>query len=160
MSQRKASVTYILIALSAFIAYSANAKCIFTDPLKQADVIVYTCEGVTFSSSNSQISLFGEKSFPAYMEGASYSGTLITASVKKSWFIWEENEKHITKDLDVWPAEKSLLLFVDGDSNVVCPKQLSETIRIQTTRRCCDVLPARGRCLIPGAIEIVTVVSE
>ncbi len=159
MTPRKVSAKYILIALSAVITYNANAKCIFP-PLKQADVIVQSCVGVTFSGSNSQVNFGQDKNANYYAQGASYSGTLITARVKKSWFVWAENEKHITNGFHLWPHDKSLMLFVAGNSDVVCPKQLFEPIRIQTTRFCCDVGPLKGQCLVPGSIETVTVVSE
>ena len=137
MIKRKVSATRIPLLLGAIgvaITYNVNAKCWSEiPPIMQADVNVRSCVGVTFSSSNSQLNFGGDKNANYYVQGESYSGTLITASVKKSWFVWEENEKHITNGFHVWPAKKPLVLFVAGGSNEVCPKQLFSSIRIQTT---------------------------
>ena len=145
---------FLSLVLSVALVNGSYGKCIFAPKLR-ASVTAQSCVAVTFGPSNLSIE-FPKGLGRLYQEGSSYSGTLLSVTVNKSRYIWDAGEKRETNGFHVWAPKQSRTLFIAKSVDEVCPAKYNDTITVERDRYCCDVLPAREQCLVPGSIEIVS----
>jgi hypothetical protein len=147
-----------LLILSIAVANSVTAKCMFA-PKIRGSVSVESCVGVTFEPGEMGIDFGGGRIGPWYAKGSSYSGTLLSVQVKESHFVWDDGERHRTNGFKPWVKGKILTLFVAAPVGEVCPRLYGDVIAVETDGYCCDVLPVKDRCLVPGSIPAVHVLK-
>ncbi len=140
-----------LLILSIAMVNSVIAKCMYA-PKIRGSVSVGSCVGVTFEPGEMGIDFGGGRIGPWYTKGSSYSGTLLSVQVKEGRFVWDEGERHHTNGFKPWPKGERLTLFVAAPVGEVCPKLYGDVIVVETDDYCCDVLPVKDRCLVPGSI--------
>ncbi len=158
-----------VMALSALVATTSYAKCEFLPDI-QADVEVGFCVAVVLGSSEARVSsrdfgASGDKSYPAYKEGSSLSGTLLSVRVRKSHVVsgnprsdpWPNEMR---KWLRSWAPGQGRDLFVAKPPSEVCPGELYSNLRVVTGGACCDVLPYADECLLPSSLTRVGIVSR
>lgn len=151
--------SFCAIILSVALVHGGYAKCIFA-PKQRATVIVQSCVAVTFSPSDLVIDFPDNRSGRYYEQGTSYSGSLLSVSVAADKFVWDAGEEHRTNGFHPWKRHDSLTLFVALPVNQACPAKFDGMITVETDRYCCDVLPVRGRCLVPGDIIPVNLITK
>jgi hypothetical protein len=150
---------FSFLVLSLAVVNSGTAKCIF-EPKIRGSVLVGDCVGVTFGPSDLSIEVGKGRVGSFYTKGSSYSGALLSVQVQDSRFIWAEGERHDTNGFKAWTKGDRLTLFVASPVEEACPKLYGDVILVETDRYCCDVLPVRDRCLVPGSIISVVRVSK
>jgi hypothetical protein len=146
---------FLVPFLSVILVSNGSAKCIFA-PTLRANVSVHSCVAVTFQPSDLGIEIVKGNTSRLYQDGSSYSGTLLSVTVKSSRFVWDVGEKHETNGFHVWTPRESRTLFIAKSADVVCPAKYNDTITVETDRYCCDVLPLREKCLVPGSVDAVS----
>jgi hypothetical protein len=133
----------LALVLALALAVNSYARCVYRPPV-EAEVLVNSCESVTFGASSAASAYFGPDS-RLYKTGSTLSGTFLAVTVKKS---------------DTWPKGERRSLFVAAPSESVCPKVIPSTLKVRTTDLCCDSLPLGEGCLVPESVTRVTVVSS
>jgi hypothetical protein len=153
-----------VIALAALVSTSSNAKCVYRPDI-QADVVVDSCAAVTFGPSNMRLS-FGVSevdlgnSSPVYKAGSSFSGTFLSATVKKSHVVPHDPMSLPHDWLRLWTPGQMRALFVAKPPSEACPKFLFTTLTVMTAETCCDLLPFVDQCLVPSAVTRVVIISK
>jgi hypothetical protein len=147
-----------LLILSIAMVNSVTAKCLFA-PKIRGSVSVSSCVGVTFEPGEMGIDFGRGNVAPWYTKGTSYSGTLLSAQVKEGRFVWSDGERHDTNGFQPWAKGRTLTLFVAAPVGEVCPKLYGDVMVVETDGYCCDVLPVKDRCLVPGSILAVHVLK-
>lgn len=143
--------TYLL---SVALLNSSYSKCIFA-PMQRANVNVQSCVAVTFAPSDITLDFGGGHTGRLYEPGATYSGTLLSVRVAESHFVWDAGEKHRTNGFHPWKHGQEQTLFLALPVDQACPTNYGGSLSVDTDRDCCDVLPVRGRCLVPATIVSV-----
>jgi hypothetical protein len=140
--------------LSLALVNASYSKCIFA-PMQHANVHVLSCVAVKFGPSDMTLDFGGGRRGRLYAPGSSYSGTLLSVSVNDSHFVWKEGEQHRTNGFHSWKHRENQTLFLALPVDQVCPANFDQTLSVDSDRDCCDVLPVRGKCLVPDTIVSV-----
>ena len=145
-----------LAALS--VAGSASAKCVYR-PHIEAEVLVTSCQSVVFGASKASFAGFNLGGSPLYKEGSTLSGTFLSVTVQKSWFVWSDLPDHRTNGLHTWNKGKAHSLFIAEPAGSTCAVTLPITLKVITTDVCCDTLPRHDECLVPKSVIRVKLAS-
>ncbi|EGW23046.1 hypothetical protein [Methylobacter tundripaludum] len=148
----------VIIGLVFFIGFLGvcNAKCLFM-PLVTAEIEFEQCQGVKFDASKSKIDWFPGKPEYIQQQGETIVGTLIVGKIKSSGF---EQKKSGYKTPSSWRKGSIKTLFIERDSQEICPEVFPGTYRVKQSERCCDVLPFSGECLVPSTISVVEIMKS
>jgi hypothetical protein len=131
----------LILLLALALTINAHARCVYSPPI-HAEVLVDSCEPVTFGASAAASAYFGSDSH-LYKPGSTLTGTFLAVTVKTS---------------DTWPKGERRSLFVAAPDESVCPKVIPSTLKVITTDFCCDYLPLGEGCLVPASVTRVTIV--
>jgi hypothetical protein len=145
--------------LSLVLVSGSYSKCIFA-PVLRANVHVQSCVAVTFAPSDMTLDFGGGRTGRLYEPGATFSGTLLSVRVTESHFVWETGEIHRTNNFQPWKHGEGQTLFIALPVDQVCPPNFEGTLVVETERDCCDVLPVKGKCLVPDTIVSVRLSSK
>jgi hypothetical protein len=137
--------------LSVALVHSNYAKCILA-PVQRANVNVQACVAVTFAPSDITLDFGGGRTGRLYEPGASYSGALLSVRVAESHFVWDAGEQHRTNGFHAWKPGQGQTLFLAIPVDQACPTNYGGSLTVDTDRDCCDVLPVKGKCLVPDTI--------
>jgi hypothetical protein len=133
-------------------------KCPST-PVVTATVVISSCAAATFAPGNASYGPSSADPGRLDLERESFSGTVMSAVVRSARFTGDRSYEHRMDAAELWRKGASATLFVARPVDGVCPDKLPVEIAVQTARKCCDVLPLRGQCLIPDSIIPVTILS-
>jgi hypothetical protein len=145
------------LILTNLAAAVGQAKCAGF-PLRshvEATVEVRSCVAVTLNRSDSQFYDMG----PMYQDLATLTGTLLGVEVKRSHLVREDPKIGWGDEAHRWKAGEGKALFIAMPAGETCPKSLPSELSVSFRERCCDVLPMKGACLVPGSIYVVELVK-
>ena len=112
---------------------------------------VQTCQSTRINASYSR-----PPAHAAHKQGSSITGVLVTGWVLESELVWAGDEKAADYfvDTEKVPVKKAATFFLEGQANRLCPTMIGKEATFITERPCCDVIPAKGVCLVPSPIVI------
>ncbi|MGI9263485.1 MAG: hypothetical protein ACR2QU_01065 [Gammaproteobacteria bacterium] len=115
-------------------------------------VRVQACQSIKINASYSR-----PQAHAAHKQGSSVTGVLVTGWVLDSELVWNGNEEtaDYLVDIDKVPVNEAATFFIKGQANRLCPMMIGKEKTFISDRPCCDVIPAKGMCLVPSPIVIV-----
>jgi hypothetical protein len=113
---------------------------------------VQTCQSTKINASYSR-----PPAHAAHKQGSSITGVLVTGWVLESELVWTGSEEAADYfvDTEKVPVKKAVTFFLEGQANRLCPTMAGKEATFISDRPCCDVIPAKGVCLVPSPIVIV-----
>ncbi len=140
----------IAITVSILVSSLGHAMC-FATTEHLLRVKVHACQNIKIDASSSR-----PPAHAMHKRGSSISGALVTGWVVESTIVWDgdPNMAEYTFTLRKIPADESITFFVKEDASKICASILGKSKLFVTDTQCCDVLPARGLCLVPSTIII------
>jgi hypothetical protein len=141
------------LALAIIAQGQSFAKCANypLDSHVEADVKVFSCVSATLGGSDATFYSLG----PMYPSDLSISGSLLGIRVTRSRIVQDDIKPKWGYDARRWKVDTAMTLFVHAPTDQVCPKDLPSTLTVIYREKCCDTLPMRGMCIVPGAIYVV-----
>lgn len=147
----------LVIAASAvhglLLCATATADCLVS-PSIRANVKVVSCLGVTYEAPKWNSTARNQKDnlLHYYTHGSSISGTLLTVEVTSSMQRLINNKWSYESNAGAWSIGKRLDVFVQSPSDTACPPERYVMAMVQTIPYCCDVLPVKDLCMLPGSV--------
>jgi uncharacterized protein (TIGR02246 family) len=147
-------LTHLLVpvATALLAAPAGHAMCVATTQ-NLLRVGVLQCQPIRIGASHP-----GNRSHAVHKRGSSVTGVLITGQVLDSEVVWDSRwttESDYVAQLPRVPTGQQHSFFLQGSADDICAGYVGTERIFITERPCCDVIPARGLCLVPAALAIV-----
>ena len=112
---------------------------------------VDACQEVRIDASSSR-----PPAHSIHKPGSTISGVLVTGTVIESTIVWDDDQSMAEYLMDGGKThtDETITFFMSGKAANVCPAIVGREKTFVTDRPCCDLLPARGLCLVPSPILI------
>lgn len=92
---------------------------------------------------------------PSFTEGG-VKGVLLSGRIVSSKLVWHNTDARGLAPRESFEVDSYQTVFVPGESDEVCKMEVGEDRWMITSRPCCDIVPARGLCVVPWSMEIAT----
>ena len=130
---------------------TGHAMCVATTQ-NLLRVAILECQPIRIGASHP-----GDRSHAVHKRGSSITGVLVTGTVQDSTLVWDSRstDRDYLAELPQLETGQQSSFFLQGSAEDICGRYVGTERIFITDRPCCDVIPARGLCLLPAPLTIV-----